>query len=167
MSFSQMMDILQEKNKEKIVLCNLGNFYIAVGKDAVLLNKEIGLKLSCFKEEMCKIGFPIDSLEKYTDMIQEKGYSYIVYHFDKEKVSLDVLMKYNGKNQRKTFENRNNCYICSKGINKYKKTDIYMLALAKLYEKEDSKAREENKKKELKNKEKRKIWFKKKKKKIN
>ena len=34
-----MMELLQVKNKEKIVLCNAGNFYIAIGKDAVLLNE--------------------------------------------------------------------------------------------------------------------------------
>ena len=32
MSFSQMLEMLQEENKGKIVLCNAGNFYIAVGK---------------------------------------------------------------------------------------------------------------------------------------
>ena len=38
MSFSNMLEILQEKNKGKIVLVKLGVFYIATGKDAVLLN---------------------------------------------------------------------------------------------------------------------------------
>ena len=37
--FSKMMELLQVKNKEKIVLCNAGNFYIAIGKDTVLLNE--------------------------------------------------------------------------------------------------------------------------------
>ena len=27
MAFSQMMEILPEKNKGKIVICNIGNFY--------------------------------------------------------------------------------------------------------------------------------------------
>ena len=60
-----MMEILQRKNKEKIVLCNVGKFYIAIGKDAVLLHELIGLKLSCLKPEVCKVGFPILSLENY------------------------------------------------------------------------------------------------------
>ena len=61
MGFSLMMELLQKKNKNKIVICNLGNFYISVGKDAVLLNKLLNLKVSCFKPEICKVGFPIVS----------------------------------------------------------------------------------------------------------
>ena len=33
-----MMELLQEKENGKIVMCNLGNFYVAIGKDATLLN---------------------------------------------------------------------------------------------------------------------------------
>lgn len=80
-----MMEILQEKNKGKIVICNTGSFYIAIGKDAILLNKIANLKLSCLKPEICKVGFPIQSLEKYIDIIQESRYSCIIYYFDKEK----------------------------------------------------------------------------------
>ena len=29
MSFSKMMELLQRKNKGKVVMCNAGNFYIA------------------------------------------------------------------------------------------------------------------------------------------
>ena len=36
-----MMKLLQEKNKGKIVLCNCGNFYIATGKDAIVLYKTL------------------------------------------------------------------------------------------------------------------------------
>ena len=92
-----MMELLQEKNKGKIVLCNCGNFYIATGKDAITLYESLGLQLSCFKPEICKVGFPIASLEKYTDMIQEKGYGYIVYFFDKQKEELEKIKEYQGK----------------------------------------------------------------------
>lgn len=44
MAFSQMMEILQEKNKGKIVICNIGNFYVAIGADAILLNKTNKIK---------------------------------------------------------------------------------------------------------------------------
>ena len=39
MSFSNMLEILKEKDKEKIVFVKLGPFYVATGKDAVFLNK--------------------------------------------------------------------------------------------------------------------------------
>ena len=32
MSFGQMMEILKSKSKGKIVICNAGEFYLAVGK---------------------------------------------------------------------------------------------------------------------------------------
>ncbi len=85
MGFSKMMELLQQKTKEKLFFCNTGNFYIAIGKDAVLLNNLIDLKLSCLKQEICKVGFPINALEKYTELIAEKEYSYIVYFFQSRK----------------------------------------------------------------------------------
>ena len=147
-----MMELLQIKNKGKIVLCNSGNFYIAIGKDAVFLNRLINLKVSCFKSEVCRVGFPIKSLEKYTDLIEQKGYSYIVYYFDKEKAKLEVLLEYEGKQQEGIIGSNINCYTCKHSTKYYKKHDIYIGAVAKLYESEI----EQNKeiKKEEKNK-----WF--------
>ena len=84
-----MIELLQKKEKGKIVFCNSGNFYVAIGKDAVLLNNLIGLKVSCIKPEICKVGFPISSLEKYTEILKitEKRYGFVVYDFDKKKKS--------------------------------------------------------------------------------
>ena len=135
-----MMEKLQKINKGKIVLCNVGEFYIAIGKDAILLNHLLGLKLTCLKPEICKVGFPISSLEKYTELIQQKKYSYIVYYFEQKITTLEVLLDYEGERKNKLTENNNNCYICSKGTKKYKNTDKYIEALAKLYEEEFEKA---------------------------
>lgn len=149
MGFSKMMELLQQKNKGKIVFCNTGNFYIAIGKDAVLLNNLIDLKLSCLKQEICKVGFPINALEKYTELIAEKEYSYIVYFFNQEKEELEIIMQYEGKNNNEIKENRINCYTCAYCTNAYKKIDKYISAVAKLYEKENKlkeKIQQENKK---------------------
>ena len=105
MGFGKMMELLQIKNKGKIVFCNAGNFYIAIGKDAVLLKELLGLQLSCFKTEVCKVGFPIASLEKYMGLIEETEYGYIVYYLDKEKSKLEVVTQYNGKNTNKISKN--------------------------------------------------------------
>lgn len=165
MGFSKMMELLQIKNKGKIVFCNAGNFYIAVGKDAILLNEILDFKLSCLKQEICKIGFPIQSLEKYTDLIQEKGYSYIVYYFNQEKEELEVLLDYNGKIKNNIQAQKLNCYTCKHSTKVYKKPDKYILALSKLYHKEDLEEQaKETERKEIGEKEK---WFKKKKKKTN
>lgn len=136
LGFSKMMELLQIKNKGKIILCNAGNFYLAVGKDAILLNEIIGLKLGCLKPEICKVGFPIYVLEKYTEKIAEKGYSYVVYYFNQQKEELKVLMEYEGEKLNQIKNDKSNCYICSKGTKKYKKPDKYIAALTKLYQAE-------------------------------
>ena len=146
MSFSIMMELLQEKNKGKVVFCNAGNFYIAIGKDAVILNKLLDLKVSCFKPEVCKVGFPINSLEKYLELIHEKKYGYIIYFFNQEKEELEVITEYDGKNKNRIMVENINCYICKHSTKYYKKEDKYIKALAKLYDKEIKNKEQENRK---------------------
>ena len=131
MSFSQMITILREQNKEKIVLIKLGVFYVAVEEDAVLLNSKLKLKCTCFKQNTCKVGIPINSLEKYLEKIENVGYSYIVYNFKKETETLQIIREFKGK-ENKTKRKNINCLIC-KGASKYP-DDKYMEALRKLYE---------------------------------
>ena len=163
MGFSKMMELLQQKNKGKIIFCNAGNFYIAIGKDAVLLNNLLGLKLSCLKEEICKVGFPLTALEKYTNLLEEKKYTYIVYFFDQEKEELEIKKEYEGKYINETQAEKINCYTCKNSTKPYKKADKYIRAVAKLYENENQ--IERTKKEVMENK--KKIWFKRKQKKIN
>ena len=127
------MEILQEKEKNKIVLVNAGAFYIARGRDAIFLHEEIGLKLSCLEKEICKVGFPATALEKYIKLLEEKNIAYIVYKYKENETKLEIIKQHEGKYHNKK-EDRFNCWICSKDINKYKK-DKYMEALTKLYEK--------------------------------
>ena len=149
MGFSTMLELLQEKNKGKIVLVNNGNFYIAIGKDAVALNNLLELKVTCLKPEVCKVGFPISVLEKYTEKLSQKNYSFIVYYFSQEKEELEILMDYNGKNKNKIKEKNVNCYICRHSTKYYKKEDKYVKAVAKLYTKEfENEKKQENRKKE-------------------
>ena len=166
MSFSKMIELLQNKDKGKIILINSGAFYIARGKDAVLLNKILDLKVNCMETEICKVGFPKNSLEKYTKLIQEKGYSYIVYNFDTNTSKLTILNKYNGNKLNNTEENKLNCYICSNTVKMYKKNDKYIQAVADLY-KEEQEIEEKNKIKEKNNSKRKIIWIRKLKKKIN
>lgn len=140
-----MMELLQEKNRGKIVFCNAGNFYVAIGKDAVILNRLLDLKVSCFKQEICKVGFPINSLEKYLELIYDKKYGYIVYFFDQEKEELEVITEYDGKNKNRIMVENINCYICKHSTEYYKKEDKYIKALAKLYDKEIHEEEQEKK----------------------
>lgn len=155
MGISTMLKLLQEKESGKIVLVNIGNFYVASGKDAVLLNKVLDLKLTCLEKGICKVGFPISALEKYTNKIEEKQYSYIVYRYIAKEVKLEITKIHKAKNKNEITQEKANCLLC-KGIKAYPKEDKYIEAVAKLYEKEDeiNRAKEQRKK--------RKIWFQKK-----
>ena len=149
MSFGKMVEILQQKDKEKIILVNSGSFYIARGKDAVLLHNILNLKVNCMEAEICKIGFPLNSLEKYTKIIEEEQYSYIVYNYDNKLGKLDIIKKYNGKKINTIKEEKLNCYICTNTVKMYKKNDIYIQAVANLYEEENKKTeKEQNKEKQ-------------------
>lgn len=131
MSFSQMVEILRGENKGKIVFINAGAFFIAVEEDAVLLNNKLKLKCSCFRKNTCKVGVPINSIEKYLEKIETLGYSYIVYGFKKEAKRLEILKEFQGKTNKVKRKNIN-CLLC-KGIGVYNQ-DEYMEALKKLYE---------------------------------
>jgi len=63
MSYSKMLEYIQKEEEGKIVIVNCGHFYIAKGKDAIVLNELLGLKLSCMETEVCKVGFPKSSIE--------------------------------------------------------------------------------------------------------
>ena len=133
MSFSNMLEILQEKNKGKIVIIKLGTFYVATGRDAVLLHNKLELKCTCFKNNICKIGIPVNSLEKYIEKLNSIKYSYIIYDYNKEKNELIEKYTKIGK-QNKILDKNINCLIC-KGTRAYK-NDEYMEAIYKLLSQE-------------------------------
>lgn len=91
---------LKEKNDEKIYLFECGNFYIALDSDAIVLNEELGLKLTKFSNLCDKCGFPITAVDKYIKIIEDKNIEYelvkSVINSDK-KISLikDMIKKSN------------------------------------------------------------------------
>lgn len=145
MSFGKMVELLQRKDNGKIILVNSGSFYIARGRDAVLLHNILNLKVNCMEAEICKIGFPLNSLEKYTQLIEQEQYSYIVYNFDNKLGKLNITKKYNGKKLNTIEEEKLNCYICKNTVKMYKKNDKYIQAVADLYEEEYQKQKKETK----------------------
>lgn len=97
MSFSQMLEILQDKDSSKVILIKLGHFYIATGRDAVLLHKKLNLKCTCFKNNICKVGIPVNSLEKYVEKFNQMQYSYIIYDYDKQANEIKEIINKTGK----------------------------------------------------------------------
>lgn len=145
MSFGKMVELLQRKDNGKIILVNSGSFYIARGRDAVLLHNILNLKVNCMEAEICKIGFPLNSLEKYTQLIEQEQYSYIVYNYDNKLGKLNITKKYNGKKLNTIEEEKLNCYICTNTVKMYKKNDKYIQAVADLYEEQYQEQEKETK----------------------
>lgn len=130
MSFSQMMEILKKKENGKMVIVKLGAFYVATEEDAVLLHDKLELKCSCFQNNSCKVGVPVNSLDKYLEKIDKLKYSYVVYDYDKENVELKEIRRKIGKQHKEKRKNIN-CLKC-KGISKYDFEDKYIEAVIKL-----------------------------------
>lgn len=129
MAFSQMLEILKKKEKGNIIFIKLGTFYIAVGEDAVLMHKKLDLKCTCFKTNICKVGFPVISVEKYVEKLNKTKYGYVIYDFDSKKVELKEIARKKGK-YNKEVNMDINCLLC-KGVKGYKDDDKYLLALNK------------------------------------
>lgn len=135
MAFSQMLDLLKEKEKGTIVFIKLGTFYIATAEDAVLLHNKLGLKCTCFKLNICKVGFPVNALDKYVDKLNETNYAYVIYDFDQQKAELKEIVRKKGKYNKGIVKNTN-CILCGNVNKRYAKTDKYILAVNKMFEKE-------------------------------
>ena len=127
MKFGEMIKILQDKEKGSIVLINCGGFYIARGKDAILLNKILDLKLTCIeKDKVCKVGFPIGTLEKYKKLIKRNRYSFVIYNFDKQNNNLKIIEKYEGSLKNEEKCNKRDWIMCKIGNSGYtEKRKIY------------------------------------------
>ena len=65
MKMVEEMEKLQQENADSIILVKNGIFFVAIGKDALTLHDELGLKLTCMKPELCKVGFLVKNVEQY------------------------------------------------------------------------------------------------------
>ena len=132
MTFTRLVELLQQKDEGYIILANSGAFYVALGKDAILLNDILDLKLSCMNKKMCKVGFPKNSLNKYKKILKRLKYSYIVYDLDFVKYDINELERYEGQFKNEIKETQKDCYICKHELGGYtKKENKYMKAFAK------------------------------------
>lgn len=113
LEFYDMVQRLQLMYGMKIILISCGSFYISIGADAIVLNKELGLKLNCAKKGMCKVGVPKSSIDKYIEKLDKIGYSYIILDYNKEFNKLVKISERQGKSIEETSFN-NDCEKCSR-----------------------------------------------------
>lgn len=120
MKFLEIVKKLQLENHGYIVIVKNGIFFIGVGKDAILLNKILGLKLICMKTGLCKAGFLVKNIERYIDMLSFAGKSFVVYQYDRksETDEAEEVFRYSGE---KVFENK--CALDCKDCPNRKESD--------------------------------------------
>ena len=133
MEFLEMVLRLKEIYENEIVLVSCGAFYIGVADDAVILHMELGLKVNCIRKNMCKVGIPKNSIEKYIKKLDKLDYAYIVLDFNKEQKLLTSIYSKRGKYKQCTLINIK-CFDCSK--NKYTEKTDYEIALERYLKEE-------------------------------
>ena len=112
MKFAEKIEEIIAKEKGKVVLVRCGIFFILIGKDALLLNKLYGLKVVCFKKSVCKVGMPVNSVLKYLERLEEDGYSYVMYDYDKETKELVPKYCFDEGKTNPEEESCKNCEEC-------------------------------------------------------
>ena len=82
MKFLEIVKKLQKENSGSIVLVRCGAFFVAVGKDAVILSEKLNLKVTCITRRTCKIGIPIEYIKK----LENIGFSFVIYNYSKDEM---------------------------------------------------------------------------------
>lgn len=80
----EIIERIQNNEKEKIVLIQVGIFYIAIGLDAYILHELLGLKLNGYSSGKFKVGIPVSTIQKYIEILKEKNIDFCVYESIKE-----------------------------------------------------------------------------------
>ena len=146
MRFLERIGKIKFENRESIVLARCGAFVVVIGNDARILSKEFGLRKTCIKKRVCKVGIPLSYTLKYLELIEDKGYSYVLYDYDKNTKELIEKFRYLGINKVEEIDLE--CPSCES----YKEEnviDIFELLKMKEEEKKENE-KDENKESESK-----------------
>ena len=121
MKYLDLVEKLQKapENDGNIVMIKNGIFFVGVGKDAIILNNLLGLKLTCMKNELCKVGFQTRSIEKYVKKLQETNKSFVIYNYDRTKNQEYEIIRIKAE---PVYE-QNKCFNCESCNNKQETTD--------------------------------------------
>lgn len=99
----EMIKKLMKEEKEKIVLADVGIFYVAIGIDAYILHEIFGLKLNRYAEDKYKVGVSVGSIEKYVDILNDKNIPYVIYKYDKKENLVEEYLKLYESNEIKLY----------------------------------------------------------------
>ncbi len=73
------------KSNSTLYLFPYGIFFIFLEDDARLVSQALGLKLGNLNDSIVKCGFPINSLEKYSNLLKNLGYNVEVIDMKSDK----------------------------------------------------------------------------------
>ncbi len=103
MKYIEIIQELQQKEPNKIILVKCGAFFVALGKDAIMLNKLLKLKITCQKNNLCKVGIPVTAIMKYVDLMEKEGYSFSIYDYTKNNSQIAKVYNFVGKDNTEKF----------------------------------------------------------------
>ena len=116
---------MQKENQNKIIMIKTGAFFNSIGRDAIILEKILGLKRSCFGKGICKVGFPESylnkNLENIKNRLKEKKMGIIIYdekengRYKFNNKSYERILEIEGKEITEQRKNTN-CSECKKNI---------------------------------------------------
>ncbi len=69
---------LKATNDNQLYLFKAGIFFIFLDNDAKLVSNELDLKLTKLNDNIVKCGFPINSFEKYSNLLKERGFEFSI-----------------------------------------------------------------------------------------
>ena len=121
MKYLELVEKLQKtsENQGSIVIIKNGKFFIGIGKDAIILNDLLGLKLTCMRNTLCKVGFQTRSIEKYIKKLQDTNKSFVIYNYDRTKNQEEEIIRIKAE---PIYESKT-CMNCKECNNKQETTD--------------------------------------------
>ena len=136
MKFLEMVEDLQ-KRENKIILVKCGIFFVAIGRDAVFLNKILNLNVICIKPGICKVGIPISNIFKYTDKLEKNGYGYVLYDYNSKNKQIEKKYIFEG-NFNKKLEKNLGCRNCKNYQKQCQYENIYIFDILEERKKEQN-----------------------------
>lgn len=136
MNFYDFVKSIKTKNPNKIVFVRCGVFFTCLGEDAIIAEKILGLKRTCFSKQICKCWIPAIDTKKTLDKLEEKlknvNYGVVIYNqveegeFEYNNKKYDLIWEHEGNEIIEEKRKALNCFDC---YSNYLKREIEILKL--------------------------------------
>ena len=82
----------EEDTNNTLYLFKAGLFFICIDKDAQIASNILNLKLTNLNETIVKCGFPIQSLDKYSNLLKLSNYQFKIVDTTKKRSILNIQL---------------------------------------------------------------------------